>query len=61
MEINYLSVYLYAVRKCSDSISCNFSLLISPDSQSLSISRCKRSFMNFTNCFAIIVTFRIMI
>ena len=57
LKNNLFKHYLFAMRKCSDCSFCIFSSLRSPDFQSLSISCCKRSFMNFI-CVAIIVNFK---
>ena len=57
LKNNLFKHYLFAMRKCSDCSFCIFSSLRSPDFQSLSISCCKRSFMNFI-CVVIIVNFK---
>lgn len=57
LKNNLFKHYLFAMRKCSDCSFCIFSSLRLPDFQSLSISCCKRSFMNFI-CVAIIVNFK---
>lgn len=57
LKNNLFKHYLFAMRKFSDCSFCIFSSLRLPDFQSLSISCCKRSFMNFI-CVAIIVNFK---